>query len=111
MNIYLGPTRSIETNISKTAVFTMKEVFGPFFFVLSSATNLKEQIIGVYRLIRQFLWILSERFLGPKRLLKSRILEKKGKHLSEEKILAYFFLVISNMRTVSEHFIRVHKVF
>ena len=38
----------------------MKEVFGPFFFELSSVTNLKEQFLRVYRLIRQLLWNLLE---------------------------------------------------
>ena len=78
MTIYLGPKRSIETNISKTAVFTVKEVFGPFFFELSSVTNLRKQFIRVYRLFRQLLWSLMAYFLGPKRLLKSPIFEKKA---------------------------------
>ena len=53
----------------------MKEVFGPFFFVLSRVTNLKEQfcngpqailaiILEVDRIDRAF-------FLGPNRLLKT----------------------------------------
>ena len=69
----------LKQTFRKTAVFTMKEVFGPFFLVISSVTNLKEQFIGVYRLFRQLLWNLFEHFLGPKRLLKSPIFLKKGK--------------------------------
>ena len=68
----------------------MKEVFGPFFLVLSSVTNLKEQYIRVCRLFRQLFRNLLELFLGPKRLLKSPIFEKKGNLSSEGKILANF---------------------
>ena len=74
MNIYLGTKRSIGTNISKTAVFTMKEVFGPFFLVILSVTNLKEQFIMVHKLFWALLCKLIElieHFLGPKMLLKT----------------------------------------
>ena len=56
----------------------MKEVFVPFFLVISSVKNLKEQFKRVYRLFRQLLLNLLEHFLGPKRLLKSPIFEKKA---------------------------------
>ena len=100
----------LKQTFQKTAVFTMKEVFGPFLFVLSSVTNLKEQFIRVYRLFPQLLWILLEHFLGPKRLLKSPIFEKK-QIFSGEIILAYFFLVLSNMLNFKEQFRRSNKVF
>ena len=44
----------------KTAVFTMKEVFGPFFFELSSLTNLKEQNIMAHKVFWQLFWKLIE---------------------------------------------------
>ena len=78
MNFFWHLRGRLKQTFQKTAVFTMKEVFGPFFFVLSSVTKLKEQIIRVYRLLRQLLWNLLEHFLGPKRLLKSQIFEKKA---------------------------------
>ena len=40
----------------------MKEVFGPFFLVLSSVTNLKGLFLGVHKLFWQLLWKLLERF-------------------------------------------------
>ena len=46
----------------KTAVFTMKEVFGTFSLVLSSVTNLKEQFIRVHKLFLQLLWNLIKQF-------------------------------------------------
>ena len=58
----------------------MKEVFGTFFFVLSSVTNLKEHFLRVYRLFRHLLMNLLEHFLGPKWLLNSPIFEKKSKY-------------------------------
>ena len=68
----------------------MKEVFGPFFLVLSSVTNLKGLFSGVHKLFWQLLWNLLEHFLGPKRLLKTQIFGKKGNISNEEKILDYF---------------------
>ena len=100
----------LKKTFQKTAVFTMKEVFGPFFFVLSSVTNLKEQIIRVYRLFRQLLWNLLEHFSGHKRLLKSPIFEKKA-NFQWRNIFGLFFLLISNMLNFRKQFIRAHKVF
>ena len=68
----------------------MKEVFGPFILILSSVTNLRGLFLGVHKLFWQLLWKLLEHFLGPERLLKTQIFEKKGNISSEEKILAYF---------------------
>ena len=68
----------------------MKEVFGPFFLVLTSVTYLKGLFSGVHKQFWQLLWNLLEHFLGPKRLLKTQIFDKKGSISSEEKILAYF---------------------
>ena len=92
----------------------MKEVFGPFFFVLSSVTNPKEKFIMVLKLFWQLFWKLIELiehfFWDLTGCWKHKFLRKKGNLSSEKKILAYFFLVISNMTNVREQFIRVHKV-
>ena len=48
-------------------------------------------------------------FLGPKRLLKTQFLEKKGKLYSEKKTVAYFF-VVWNKTNVREAPIKVEKV-
>ena len=53
--ISLGYKRSIETNVSKKAVFTMLKVFGPFFLVLLSVTKFKEHFIRVHKLLWQLL--------------------------------------------------------
>ena len=76
----------------------MKEVFGPFFFVLSSVTNLKEQFIRVYRLFPQLLWNLLEHFLGPKRLLKSPIFEKKANFQWRNNFGLFFSRVIEHAK-------------
>ena len=68
----------------------MKEVFGPFFLVLSSVTNLKGLFLGVHKLFWQLLWNLLEPFLGPKKLLKTQIFEKKFNISSEKKIFDRF---------------------
>ena len=105
----------LKQTFQKTAVFTMKEVFGPFSFVLSRVTNLKEQFIMVHKLFWQLLWKLIELiehfFWDLTGCWKHKFLRKKGDLSSEEKILAYFFLVISNMTNVREELIRAHKVF
>ena len=100
----------LKQTFRKTAVFTMKEVFGPFFLVISSVTNPTEQFIRVYWLFRQLLWNLLEHFLGPKRLLKSPIFEKKANFLWRNNF-GLFFLLTSNMTNVREQFMRAHKVF
>ena len=78
MHIYLEPKRSIETNISRNSSFHDERSFWHNFLVLSSVTNLKKHFIGVYRLVRQLLWNILEQFLGPKRLLKSQMFERKA---------------------------------
>ena len=64
----------------------MKDVFGPFFLVLSSVTNLKGLFLGIHKLFWQLLWKLLERFLGPKNLLKTQFFEKNFNISSEKKL-------------------------
>ena len=55
-------------------------------------SNLVEQILRVYKVFLQLLWRKKDQFfisLGPKRLLKTKIFEKKGNLSSEETILDY----------------------
>ena len=80
----------------KTAVFTMKEVFGPFILVLSSVTNLKGLFLGVHKLFWQLLWKLLEHFLGPERLLKTQTFEKKRQSSQWRKQFGHLFLISSN---------------
>ena len=84
----------LKQTFRKTAVFTMKEDFGPFFRVISSVTNLEEQFIIVHQLFWQLLWKLlqlKEHFLGPKRLLKTKIFEKKKATYPVKKNFGLFF--------------------
>ena len=69
----------------------MTKDFGPFFLVLTSVTKLKEQPTRVHKLFLPLLYFLWEQFLGPKRLLKSHIFEKKGNLSSEKKLIDQFF--------------------
>ena len=80
----------MQTNISEIAVFTMKEVFGPFFLVLSSVTNLKGLFSGVHKLIWQLLWNLFKHFSRTSEVVENTKFWKKGNISSEEKILADF---------------------
>ena len=57
----------------------MTKFFSPFFLVLSSLTNLKEQLLMVLSLIWQSLWTFWELFSGPMRLLITQSVEKKNK--------------------------------
>ena len=79
----------LNQTFQKTAVLTMKEVFGPFFFVLSSVANLREQFIRVYRLFRQLLWNSLEHFLWSKGCWNHQFL-KNSKFFREEKIWPIF---------------------
>ena len=49
--------------------------------------------------------------LGTKRLLKTQLFEEKCKLSSEEKILASFFLVLSDMANVREQLLRAQNVY
>ena len=93
-NVYLGRMRSIETHISKIAVFTMINFFGAFFLVLSSVTNLREQFVRVHKLFWQIMLNLLERFLGPKRLFENTNLFKNVNLSSEKKYLTNFYHII-----------------
>ena len=68
----------------------MTKVFGPFFLVISSVTNASEHFVRVHRLFSQIVWGFWEHFLGPKRLLRTQVFEKKDKFSSEERTLAFF---------------------
>ena len=107
----LEPRRSIETNISKKNCFNDEKSFWPFFLVSSSVTNIKEQFKTVLKLFWQLLWKIKERFLGPKRLLRTQSCEKQDNISSEEKNFGLFFLVSSNMKNDKEHKITVHMLF
>ena len=63
MNIYIWDLSGrYKQTFQKIAVFTMKEVFRPFFLVLSSVTNLKGLFLGVHKLFWQLLWKFLQRF-------------------------------------------------
>ena len=76
--IFLVPKMSIETNISKNAVFTRTKVFGPFFVVLSSVTNLKGFFWASKGFVDIHCWSISIISLTPKRLLETQNFEKKA---------------------------------
>ena len=74
----------------------MAKVFGPFFLVISSVTNPKEQ-----------------KWKGPQanfELLKTQTFKKKKQPFQWKKIWP-FFPVLSSMITLREQNIKVHKVF
>ena len=88
----------------------MKKISWPLFPVLSGMTKPKEQFISVRNVFGTYCGSNKINYLAPKGCWKHRILREKGKVSSEEKILAYFFPVSSNMTNVREQFMRVHKV-
>ena len=79
-------------SFQKWAVFTMTKVIGPFFFVSSGVTNIGEQIVRIHKLFWQLLWNLKERFLRPKRLLKTQTFEKMA-IFPVKKRFGTFFLI------------------
>ena len=51
----LGPTRSMELNSRKKAIFPMKNNFGHFFLVLPSMADLKKRFIRIHKVLWQSL--------------------------------------------------------
>ena len=73
-------------------------------------TKLREQNKRVHK---QFLLLLSnveDLFLRPKKLLKTQNLRKKQPFQWRKDFVPYF-LVLSNMTNVKEHFLKVQKLF
>ena len=76
---FLGPKRSIETNISRNiSLFTVTNVFGPLFLVSSSVRNIREQFIRVHKIFHKYFEIYRSSILGSVRLLKTKNFEKKA---------------------------------
>ena len=77
----------------------MTKDFGPFFLVLSSVTNLKEQFARVHKLFLPLLYKLWAHFLRPKRLFKTQIFEKKKATFPVKKIFDIFSRNIKHSKT------------
>ena len=85
----------------------MTKVFGPFFLVIPSVQNLREQFI------RGFLTNTEEVIISI--LLDQDVVENtnflKEAIFPKNKKFGNFFLLVSHMINVKEHFIGVQKVF
>ena len=88
-----GLQRSLETNISKKAVFSVTKDFGLFFLVLSSVANLKEHFKMSTRFYDNILHGLGS-FLKTK--IESKNFWKMGCLSSEEKIWPSFSRIIES---------------
>ena len=92
MNIYLGPKRSIWTNLSKNSCFHDERSFWPIFPGIIECDKPQGTLFRDPQAILTNTLELIRAFLGPKKLLKTQIFEKKGNLPSEENNLAIFFL-------------------
>ena len=90
--------------------FQRRKDIGLFFLALSSVTNLSEQIIRVYKVFWQLLWSYSINSVTPKRLLKTQTLEKNA-NFPVKKRFGLFFLALSSVTNLRNHFIGILKVF
>ena len=74
----------------------MTKVFGPIFLVLSRVTNLKEIYTKFHSHSYHCCRICRSTILGPTRLLKTQIFEKKSKTSGEKIYLTDFCRVIEH---------------
>ena len=88
----------------------MTKDFGPFFLVSSTVTNIREQFIQVNTLFWQLLWNLSELSLRPKRLLKTRSIQKKATSPVKSSFWPILYRFIEH-EIVMQHTIRVQRYF
>ena len=90
----------------------MTKVFVPFFLVLSSATHLMEEIIGVHKLFDNYSEIhRSIIVLDLRGCCKQNVFEKKGIPSSEKNVFGFYFLVLSNMANVKKRLMGAKNVF
>ena len=88
-----GPKRSIETIFFEKSHFSSeKRLFDLYFsyYLLSSMTNVKEQIMGLIMCTDNFCGRYSISFVGPNKLLKTTFSEKIYLTCGENH-LAHFF--------------------
>ena len=74
---FLGPQRSLETNVPKEGYLPVTKDFGPFFLVLSIVTNLTEQFISVQKVSGFFC-----KDTRSKRIIRKRLFFKWEKNWS-----------------------------
>ena len=73
----IGPRRSIETNISKKAIFPVRIVFRLFILVFSKIPSLKKHFSSVQMYFDKNSGSCEIVSVTPTRLSKSKILEKR----------------------------------
>ena len=88
----------------------MEKYFGLIVLVLSSVTNLTENVTRFHELIWKALWGYKIISVTTDSFQRPIVLEKN--HLPIEKEpFGTFFLVLSSITNTQEQIIRVHKVF
>ena len=84
----------------------MEKFLGQSFFVLSTLTNFKEQIISAHVVLTINVEVIRY-FLGPEGSIEN--LFKKGCFPREKNGVSY--LALLSMANLRRHFIRLHKIF
>ena len=82
--ISIEKKRSLEINLSKKAIFTVKKELGLFFLALSSVTNLQKAFLGTLRLSDSYCGIYKIISSGPKRSIETTF-QKYGNLPDENK--------------------------
>ena len=108
--VSLEPKRSIETNIPKCSVFTMTKNWPIFPRVIECDKPQGPIDKGPQVVLTITLEVISAFFWDLRGCWKHKVL-KKGQSFQWRKFYGLHFLNLSNMKSVKEHFIGVHRVF
>ena len=88
----------------------MTKVFGPFFRLPTTVTNITKQFIKDHTLFWQLHCNLSQHFLGLKRLLKTQSIQKKAIFPVKKSFPPFLYRFIEHEKAM-QHFIRVQQIF
>ena len=99
-----------ENNFSKRAYFADEKQFWLIFFSFNRKWQTSGNILlGTTRYYGNHRASYKTIFVTPKRLLKTQLYEKKT-IFQRKNLFGRFFLVLSSMKNLMEHFIEVHQV-
>ena len=109
--ISLGYKRSIETNVSKEAVFTMLKVFAQFSSYYRVWQNSRNTLLGSTSYCDNYWRFYKNIFQDLRYCWKQKFWTKKGRLSSDEKILAPFFSFYPTWQMSRNYFLGFTRFF
>ena len=97
--------------LKKRQPFQWRKDFGLHFPVLSNMTYVRKLFLRLASSFDYYCGTYKSIFFGLERLLKTQFLKKKAKLPVKKKMFDQFYLVISSMTNLKEHFKKIRKLF